>query len=66
MSDESKQSHCLSCKRDSNATPLVMLEYRGVSYWICSQHLPILIHDPAQLIGTLEGAENLSPSDHHD
>jgi hypothetical protein len=57
---------CLACERDSEATPLIPLEYRGTQTWICPQHLPILIHNPAQLTGKLEGAENLRPADHHD
>ena len=66
MSDDSKKPRCLACDRESDATPLVKLEYRARPYWICPQHLPLLIHDPAQLIGKLEGAENLAPSDYHD
>jgi hypothetical protein len=57
---------CLVCHRNAEATPLLVLEYRGSSFRICPQHLPILIHDPARLIGTLEGAESLAPADHHD
>jgi hypothetical protein len=57
---------CLFCGRDEHETPLVVLDYRGTRRWICPQHLPILIHDPAQLAGMLPGAERLSPADHHD
>ncbi len=57
---------CLACDRDSEETPLVTLEYLGRSLWICPQHLPVLIHDPSQLVGRLEGAERLRPADHHD
>ena len=57
---------CLACGLDSDATPLVALEYRGKPLWICPQHLPILIHDPNRLVGVLPGAENLAPADHHD
>jgi len=66
MSDGTNRPTCLACRRDSDATPLVSLEYRGTRYWICPQHLPVLIHEPARLVGTLEGAENLEPSDYHD
>ena len=59
-------SRCLACQRDSHATPLIRLEYLGTAYWICPQHLPILIHDPGRLIGTLPGAERLAPAEHHD
>ena len=57
---------CLACQRGPDQTPLIALEYRATSLWICPQHLPVLIHDPARLIGVLPGAEQLRPADHHD
>lgn len=66
MSEPAEEKRCLACKRDEHQTPLVNLDYQGNKLWICPQHLPILIHDPAQLIGRLKGAENLRPADHHD
>lgn len=57
---------CLFCHRTEQQVPLVSLKYDGKDLWICPQHLPVLIHDPAQLIGKLPGAENLSPAEHHD
>ena len=65
MSDTQKPA-CLACSRGSDATPLIRLEYRDATMWICPQHLPELIHDPASLIGVLPGAENLKPADHRD
>jgi hypothetical protein len=62
----SPDARCLACDRDASTTPLVPLEYRGARTWICPQHLPVLIHDPARLVGRLEGAENLRPADHSD
>jgi hypothetical protein len=53
---------CLKCDRNSDEVPLLRLEYQGSEAWICPQHLPILIHKPAQLAGRLPGAERLSPS----
>ena len=50
---------CLFCKRDEETVPLVQLDYKGGSYWICPQHIPVLIHDPSQLAGMLPDAENL-------
>jgi len=64
MSDT--QATCLYCERNRQQVPLLALSYRGQQLSICPQHLPILIHDPSQLIGKLAGAENLSPADHHD
>ncbi len=62
---EEKTKQCLVCARGSDAIPLVMFEYRGQNRWICPQHLPILIHKPGQLVGHLDGAENLEAAEHH-
>ena len=61
-----KEHTCLLCERDSDTTPLLTLEYRAGTFRICAQHLPVLIHDPARLIGILPGAEKLEPSEVHD
>jgi hypothetical protein len=66
MEEETSNQKCLACERSSAVTPLILIDYRGSRLWICPQHLPLLIHDPAQLIGKLEGAEDLKPADHHD
>ena len=66
VTNEQTDKCCLACKRDSDATPLIQLTYQESTIWICPQHMPMLIHDPASLIGVLPGAENLSPADHHD
>jgi hypothetical protein len=57
---------CVACGRDTSETPLIRLDFRGGTFAICPQHLPILIHDPAQLVGRLPGAETLAPAEHHD
>lgn len=60
------KKQCLACDRGAEQTPLIALEYRGAQLFICPQHLPVLIHDPSQLIGRLPGAEDLKPADIHD
>jgi hypothetical protein len=57
---------CLACGRGPQETPLIALEYRSGALWICPQHLPVLIHDPAQLAGRLAGAEQLRPAERSD
>lgn len=57
---------CLLCERDSDAVPLIAMLYRRATLHICPQHLPVVIHDPSQLIGRLPGAETFRPSDVHD
>jgi hypothetical protein len=66
MPTTSRDGRCLACQRGSQDTPLIRLEYLGTAYWICPQHLPVLIHDPARLIGTLPGAERLEAAEHRD
>jgi hypothetical protein len=65
MSDE-RIAECLACRRNSGETPLIPLDYEDRKIWICPQHLPILIHDPARLVDVLPGADKLRPADHHD
>ena len=60
------QARCLACDRDGSQVPLLSFEYQGELRRICPQHLPILIHEPSQLVGRLPGAEDLSPADHKD
>ena len=65
MNDKTKNKTCLACQRGTDQTPLVSLEYLDSVFWICPQHLPLLIHGPARLIGKLPGAENLAPAEEH-
>lgn len=66
MSSDTADKKCLACKQGPDSVPLITLDYLDTTFWICPAHLPMLIHDPQQLIGKLPGAENLTPSDHHD
>ncbi len=66
MTDTPAPRTCLACGTDDQQSPLIRLDYLGRAFWICPQHLPVLIHDPARLVGTLPGAERLRPADHHD
>jgi hypothetical protein len=56
---EESQKVCVFCQRNEHEVSLVGLDFKGSSYWICPQHIPVLIHNPAQLEGLLPGAENL-------
>ncbi len=66
MSKETSINNCLSCSRSENEIPLVTLSYASRPAYICSHCLPMLIHHPEQLIGRLEGAENIPPAEHND
>lgn len=54
---------CIACGRTDDSIPLLTFDFKGNPYWICPQHVPILIHKPEQLTGKLPGAENLDPAD---
>ena len=66
MTTEPTDKQCVACQRKTDEIPLITLDYRGMQFWICPQHMPVLIHDPTQLVGMLPGAETMSPADHHD
>ena len=66
MQETNTTQQCLNCNRPETVIPLVNLRYAGQQAWICSQCLPVLIHQPQQLAGKLTGAENLEPAAHHD
>jgi hypothetical protein len=56
---------CIACAADSERVPLLAFTFQGGQYHICPQHLPILIHKPAQLADRLPGLEELGPSEGH-
>lgn len=66
MPSTADDKNCLACQRSQREVPLLQLAYLDAVYWICPQHLPLLIHDPARLVGMLPGADTLSPASHHD
>lgn len=61
LSDKTAKKTCLACDRTSDELPLIRLEFRGDRLWICPQHMPLLIHQPDQLVGRLPGAESMTP-----
>ena len=50
-----EQLRCLYCEKTSEEMPLIRLTFQGKELWICPQHLPLLIHEPAKLAGKLPG-----------
>lgn len=55
----SNNKKCLVCKKSSNETPVIKFEYQGSEFYICPQHIPVLIHNPQEFIGLLDGADKL-------
>ena len=50
---------CLVCKKSSNETPVTKFYYQESNFYICPQHIPILIHNPQELVGLLDGADKM-------
>jgi hypothetical protein len=61
---EDSKAACLYCNRTSDQIPLLTLEYKDENYWICPQHLPVLIHEPWKLASHLPGIEGVEGASH--
>lgn len=64
MTQQAKQ--CLVCEQTQEQVPLIALAYQNQEFWICPQHLPVLIHNPRMLAGKLPGAEGMKSAEHKD
>ena len=62
MEETKKFYLCLNCNRSETKTPLVNLRYAGKESWICTQCLPLLIHQPEQIADKIAAAGQTSPS----
>ena len=58
---ETHAPQCVFCDRTSQEVPLLALNFKDNQYYICSEHLPVLIHSPYELEGRLPGADKLKP-----
>ncbi len=54
-----KKKKCLVCERSESEIPMTRFYYKESHFYICAQHIPILIHDPQKLTGLIPGAEKL-------
>ena len=64
MSEAMMSAVCLNCDRSELHVPLLQLRFKGEEITICSQCLPVLIHEPETLIGRMKGAEDIEPRPH--
>jgi hypothetical protein len=56
---------CIVCKSKSEEMPLLEFEFKGQKIHVCSQHIPIIIHQPHQLKNLLPEMP-IRPADHED
>lgn len=61
-----KHPACISCERTQEEVPLLSLHFHNTIYYVCPQHLPVLIHHPQMLAGKLPGAEGMTAAEHKD
>jgi hypothetical protein len=62
---ENPEEKCVYCERTSDEIPLIPLRYRNAIVWICSQHLPVLLHNPEKLADKLPGAADFGKPEGH-
>jgi hypothetical protein len=55
----SDKKTCLVCKNSSENIPVTKFYYQKSEFYICPQHIPVLIHNPHELVGLLPGADKL-------
>ena len=47
---------CLNCGHSEKDIPLISLRYAGNQAFICSQCMPVLIHEPQRMAEKLNGS----------
>ena len=55
----SNTKECLVCKTSATEIPVTKFYYQESEFYICPQHIPVLIHKPQELVGLLDGADNM-------
>jgi len=56
---ENQEKKCIICSKNKEQVPLLKFDFKNTHFWICSQHIPVIIHDPTQLEGLLPDADKL-------
>lgn len=51
------EKKCVVCSKTQNEIPLTNWMYKGSEFYICPQHLPMLIHKPTELANLIPGAD---------
>jgi len=48
---------CIVCGKTHEEIPVTKFYYKETEFYICPQHIPMLIHKPTELADMLPGAE---------
>ncbi|KAA3638290.1 MAG: hypothetical protein DWQ02_05330 [Bacteroidetes bacterium] len=62
MNEEKK---CIVCQSTSQQMPILEFAFKGQKLHVCSQHIPIIIHQPDKLQHLLPDLPN-RPGEHDD
>jgi len=57
--EKQSEKKCIVCDISKEEVPVTKFEYKNSEFYICPQHIPVLIHDPQKLVGLIPDAENL-------
>ena len=49
MDNKKQKKACLVCQATSDEKPIILFEFKGKEYHICTEHIPVLIHNAEQL-----------------
>jgi hypothetical protein len=55
----STTKECIVCKKSPTEIPVTKFYHKQSEFYICCQHIPVLIHNPEQLVGLIDGADKL-------
>ena len=58
---ENQGHSCIHCGRSDEQVPLLIFFYKGAEHRICTEHLPVLIHEPIKLMDKLPDMDKLNP-----
>ena len=47
------EKKCIVCGSDTNEMPLLKFEFKQQEIYVCSEHIPIIIHQPQKLQGLI-------------
>ena len=54
------EKKCIVCNSSKEEVPVTKFEYKNSEFYICPQHIPVLIHDPQKLVGLIPDADKLN------
>ncbi|MCB0649766.1 MAG: hypothetical protein KDC85_00670 [Saprospiraceae bacterium] len=60
------EKKCLVCGSTSEEMPLLTFEFKQQNLYVCSQHIPIIIHQPHQLQGLIPEMPDRGSEPHHE